>query len=49
MLTIKHIITPDSRELNILLPEDIVNKELEVIIFPVGNAKNNKKKGNYKS
>lgn len=49
MQTIKHIVTSDTRELNILLPENMVHKELEVTISPVGNLKENKKKEKYRS
>lgn len=49
MQTIKHIVTSDTRELNILLPENMVHKELEVTISPVGNLNENKKKDKYRS
>ena len=41
--------TPNSRELNIILPENLVNTELEVIILPVCETKKRKKKINYQS
>lgn len=38
MEAIRHILTPDSRKLNILLPDDLVNEELEVIILRVKDS-----------
>lgn len=49
MQAIKHIVIPNSRELNILLPENMVQKELEVTILPVGKAKKIRKKESYRS
>ena len=49
MEAIKHIITPDSRKLNILLPENLVHEELEVIILRVKDSKVPAQKEDYQS
>lgn len=49
MEAIKHILTPDSRELNILLPEDLVHQELEVIILRVSDTKKIGKQAHHRS
>lgn len=49
MEAIKHILTPDSRELNILLPDDLVNQELEIIILRVSDTQKAVKKIHHRS
>ena len=49
MEAIRHILTSDSRKLNILLPDDLVNEELEIIIMRVKDAKEARKETPYQS
>ncbi|MGN6540441.1 MAG: hypothetical protein ACTHKY_06485 [Ginsengibacter sp.] len=49
MEAIRHILKSDSRELNILLPDNLVNEELEVIIFKVKDAEEACVKSTYQS
>ena len=49
MEAIKYILTPNSRELNILLTKDLVHQELEVIILRVTDTKKALKKTHHRS
>ncbi|MEO8853119.1 MAG: hypothetical protein ABI359_05025 [Ginsengibacter sp.] len=49
MQAIKHILTPESKEISIILPDNFVHEELEIIILPVRDIEKISEKNQYKS
>ena len=49
MQAIKHILTPESKEIRTILPDNFVHEELEIIILPVRDIGKISEKNQYKS
>lgn len=49
MQAIKHILTPESKEISIILPDNFVHEELEIIILPMRDIEKKSEKSQYKS